>query len=163
MSRYQTTYGEYRPENPRFTIFPDRTVKEFDSIEFKIAFAFDTILPVEPGPYLRDILLFSEDQRFASIAMEELDRNKDPLIVNEDPWLIASQVGFYTLQNNIIKVEYFTNFQGGQYYTFKGVISDNGKTLRIYEYYQGVGRHNASVNRPYRLKLGRISQVIVRY
>lgn len=163
MSRYQTSYGEYRPENPKFTLYPDRTVKQFDSTQFKIAFAFDTILATVPGPYLRDVLLFSEDQRFASIAKRQLDQNRDPLIFSEDPWLIAYQVGFYTLQNNIIKVEYFTNFQGGQYHTFIGVISENGKTLRIFQHYQGLGKNRDKMNAPHRSKLRRISQALVRY
>lgn len=163
MNRYQTSYGEYRPENPKFTLYPDRALKQFQSQEFNIAFAFDTILPSVPGPYYRDILLFSKDLRFAAIARTESDQNKDPLVITADPWLTAYQVGFYKLQNDTLKVEYFTNFQGGQYHTFKGLLGDNGKTLRIFQYHQGLGRDRDKMNAPHRSKLGRISQVVVKY
>ena len=163
MSRYQNSYGEYRPENPKFTLYSDSTIKQFESEEFSIAFAFDTILPSVPGPYYRDVLLFSEDQRFAAIAWLESDQYRDTLVISTDPWLMAHQVGFYTLQNDTLKVEYFTNFQGGQYHIFQGVVSDNGKILRIFEYYQGLRRFKAEMNVPHRSKLWGISQLVVKY
>lgn len=163
MSRYQTSYGEHRPEHPKFTLYPNKTVKQFESEEFNIAFAFDTILPSVPGPYYRDILLFSKDHRFAAIARTESDQNRDLLVICADPWLIAYQVGFYKLQDDTLKVEYFTNFQGGQYHTFQGVLCDNGKTLRIFQHHQGLGSNKEKMNVPHRAKLERISQVVVGY
>lgn len=163
MSRYQTSYGEYRPENPKFKMFPNRTIKQLESEKFEIVFAFDTVLPSVPGPYYRDILLFSKDQRFAAIAMIESERNRVPLIISDDPWLTAYQVGFFALHNDTVEVEYFTNFQGGQYHTFKGVLSDNGKTLNIFQHYQGLGKVRNKMNAPHRAKLKRVRQVEVRY
>jgi hypothetical protein len=163
MSRYKTTYGEYRPEKPRFTLYPNRSIKQLDSERFNIKLAFDTILRTVPGPYYRDVLLFSNDYRFAAIGETQASQVKSNLILEVDPWLTAYQVGFYTLQNDTLKVEYFTNFQGGQYHTFKGVVSDSGKTLRVFEYYQGLGRHKVEINKPHRSKLGQISQVLVKY
>lgn len=163
MSRYKTRYGLYRPEKPKFTIEPNvKDLKGFDSASFDVRMAYQTYTENYDGLLYRDVMLFSEDGRFCAVPMKEQAKSEF-LSIERNPWLIAEQVGFYTLLNDTLKVEYFTNFQGGQYHTFKGVVSDNGKTLRVFEYYQGLGRHKVEINKPHRSKLGRISQVVVKY
>ena len=128
---------------------------------FDVQMGYQTYTENYDGLLYRDVMLFSEDGRFCAIPM--IDEAKSELLyVDRNPWLIADQVGFYILLNDTLKVEYFTNFQGGQYHSFTGVIDESG-TLRIYEYYQGLGRHKVEINKPHRSKLSRVKKVVVSY
>ncbi|KFD38119.1 hypothetical protein AT05_11770 [Schleiferia thermophila str. Yellowstone] len=160
MNRYQTVYGVYRPEKPKFTIQSNIiSLKELDTTLFNVKMAYHTYLKNYDGLLLRDVMLFSDDGRFCSFMMSEETRIES-LIIEENPWLMADEVGFYVIQNDTVMVEYFTNFQGGQYHTFKGVIS-NEEGLRIFEYYQGLGRFKAKINKPYRAFLNPIEEVFL--
>ncbi len=154
-SRYLTEYDQYRPKKAKFTIGSNSSnLARFDSIPFVIIKAYNTYTLNYDSLWYHDIMLFSDDGRFSSSGSLQNER-RQIVEIDRKPWISSETVGFYQLFNDTIMVEYFTNFQGGQYHTFMGSIENNGD-LKIFKYYQGVGRFKVQINRVHRNKLSEI-------
>lgn len=158
MNRYTTKYGAYRPEKAKFTIRKDiEDLRSLDTIPFIIKYAYQTYTSTSDGLLYRDIILFSEDGRFSAVP-EKVNQKSETVLIKEDPWLSATQVGFYSQNNDTIEVEYFTNFQGGEYHSFIGSF-DADESMRVIYYYQGTGKYKPRINMPYRKKFDKIDNV----
>lgn len=159
--KYKNVNGKYRPRNPDYTVVDNSVnVKQLDTVGFNVKWCYDAYFENYDGRLLRDVWLFSNDGRFATLPSYVQEKSSS-LILNADPWSIGEQVGFFIQKGDTLMIEYFANFSWGKYYTIQAVLKDG--SLRVVNTWQGIGKSKVLIKESSQRVLRRINNVILTY
>lgn len=85
----------------------------------------------------RVIYIFSKDGRFVKTFEEFVTRQTDSIQIDKSPWIKGPVWGFYKIEGNNIRTEYWTNGSGTSYFNFRAVLDENRNLCIGDNYYFG--------------------------
>ncbi len=134
--KYQTANGAWRPKYLDFQIRPDlKSLDDLDSVPFEIVLIFQKYVEHSNG-ITRGVYIFSKDGRFVRM-FEDGTKHSDSIRIDQSPWIKGSDWGFYKIEGDDIRVEYWTNGSGSSYFNFRAVLDENGNLFIGDNYYHG--------------------------
>ncbi len=132
--KYQTANGAWRPKHLGFHIRPDlKSLDDLDSIPFEINMIFHEY-DDEAEDTTRIIFIFSKDGRFVMTYERNVTDHSDTIRIDQSPWIMGPRWGFYKIEGDDIRVEYWVNGSGTNYFNFRAVLIKN-RTLFIGDQY----------------------------
>jgi len=141
---YNTTYGEYRPKNPRFDLRPDLAdLRRLDSLPFEVVKVYSADLFNLTNKRTDWRLVLSSDGRACSY-IDTTEFYGDKLRILPEIWINSPQIGFYKAVSDTLIVEIFTPVEFGQYIEIRGVI-DEEENFKVFKQLRG-GRRGLKWN-----------------